>query len=433
MRSTHHFLRPHPGQFNFKERRAEKLDSPIRVYEKLDGSIATMYYYDDSWHVASNKLPAADGSMPGKAEDGTPGEGSTFASTFWSIWDECGYKFPSRRHRSYIFEMCTPTNIIVCRHDKASLTLIGCRSIGGQGTDEGELAEVTVEQVADEEPQCGFRLPRRFDRLTTVEAVAEASHRLNPLIQEGYVVCDALFRRIKVKAPAYVALHHLPGDLEQPELRRRRLMEIIRSNEGDEFLSYYPSLQNEYSAIKLEMGVLEALLDQVGSSGQDGWEVLDPRGLEARAHNEAIRKILRSMSEKCMSARSALRRVDIRIAERALEATAELSARRAAAGWDHNMATGRGGKPNKTTRQGLAAAAEATEEAEGAVQEQVEPHLERSTSPPSAAHDEPDHRGGRGGSEGTGGMFDLLGDGSSTEEEEEEGDSSANFSATTGV
>ena len=67
------------------------------------------------------------------------------------------------------------------------------------------------------------------------------------------------------------------------------------------------------------------------------------------------------------------------------------------------------------------------------MQEQVEPHLERSTSPPSAAHDEPDHRGGRGGSEGTGGMFDLLGDGSSTEEEEEEGDSSANFSATTGV
>jgi hypothetical protein len=36
---------------------------PVRVYEKLDGSLMTLYWFEGQWRVASNKLPAAGGQV----------------------------------------------------------------------------------------------------------------------------------------------------------------------------------------------------------------------------------------------------------------------------------------------------------------------------------------------------------------------------------
>ena len=44
-----------------------------RVYEKLDGSITTLYHYAGQWHVASMRLPDAAGEVSGP-------DGGTFAS-----------------------------------------------------------------------------------------------------------------------------------------------------------------------------------------------------------------------------------------------------------------------------------------------------------------------------------------------------------------
>jgi hypothetical protein len=69
--------------------------------------------------------------------------------------------------------------------------------------------------------------------LTNLEEVIQAANNLNALSQEGYVVVDDNFHRIKIKSPIYVALHHIKdGSLN------RRLMEIIKSGEESEVLSY---------------------------------------------------------------------------------------------------------------------------------------------------------------------------------------------------
>lgn len=63
--------------FNHHERHAARLDwTTARVYvrhavpsgshwslvqEKLDGSLATLYFYADKWHVASTTLPDGSG------------------------------------------------------------------------------------------------------------------------------------------------------------------------------------------------------------------------------------------------------------------------------------------------------------------------------------------------------------------------------------
>ena len=60
-----------------------------------------------------------------------------------------------------------------------------------------------------------------------------------PQIEEGYIVCDANHNRIKVKNPAYVALHHLKSKLCKEEL-----FTVIRRN-----LKFLKRMLNETNLI----------------------------------------------------------------------------------------------------------------------------------------------------------------------------------------
>jgi hypothetical protein len=58
-----------------------------------------------------------------------------------------------------------------------------------------------------------------------------------PFNEEGYVVVDNNWHRNKVKSPAYVAVHHLKNN---GVVTKERIVELIRQNEQDELLIYYP-------------------------------------------------------------------------------------------------------------------------------------------------------------------------------------------------
>ncbi len=55
----------------------------------------------------------------------------------------------------------------------------------------------------------------------------------------GYVVVDAKFNRVKVKSPQYVCLS-LMSWKDKDGLNIRRMLEVVRVNEGEEFISYFP-------------------------------------------------------------------------------------------------------------------------------------------------------------------------------------------------
>ena len=68
---------------------------------------------------------------------------------------------------------------------------------------------------------------------------------------EGYVLVsgwdkdERSFARIKVKSPSYVALAHLKEGMSA-----KRLLEIIKNNESEEFLSYFPEFRPEYEDVE---------------------------------------------------------------------------------------------------------------------------------------------------------------------------------------
>jgi len=59
------------------------------------------------------------------------------------------------------------------------------------------------------------------------------------------VVVDKYFNRVKVKSPLYVALNHL----SQGVTTHGNIVEIIRKNEQDEFLSYFPEFHEVFKKI----------------------------------------------------------------------------------------------------------------------------------------------------------------------------------------
>ena len=210
--------RPYDKFFNYGEREAASIDwNSARVYEKLDGSLMTLYYTNDSWHVATRGMACASGQV-------LPHDFS-FAELFWQVWNELGYTLPEDCSKTYMFELMTDKNRIIALSPSNRIVLHGVRDTA-TGTE--YFPESTNWECA------------RSWSFSNLEEIVAAAKHLNPMDQEGYVVVDKNFHRIKVKTPTYVALSNLKSNLaDHPE---RQVVQVILTGESSEVLSYFPEM-----------------------------------------------------------------------------------------------------------------------------------------------------------------------------------------------
>lgn len=226
--------------FNHGEPGAADIDwGTARVQEKVDGSLCMLYHYAGEWHVATTGTPDASGPV-GFA-------GMTFADLFWQTWRDAGNSLPAETS-VLVFELCTPFNRIIVRHAEAHLVLIGARAWMY-----GDLVELPVRAVQ--------HLVRTVPEhpLTSMEEVLATFGTLDPLKQEGYVVVDAQFNRVKVKHPGYVALHHMKGNGAGPT--EKRLLDICRKGEQAEVLSAFPEWTDAMRRVDMVLNVAALTLD----------------------------------------------------------------------------------------------------------------------------------------------------------------------------
>ena len=245
---------PYEKFFNVDEpngRKAPPLDaSSMRVYEKLDGSLATLYYYANEWRVASSGTPDGQGDLTGT---------ETFAQLFWRVWKQEGYSFPKDKSCNYIFEVISTAHqiVVVPKHDE--IILHGVRRLPS-------CEELEPEPVAAHNSwKCCKQLP-----LTSFDEIERACKQLNPHEFEGFVLCDKDFRRRKIKTPAYVGLSLLSTRAEA-DFNETNMLRIVRQNEDDEFVSYYPQwevlLQYVHKRYVYAMRGLEKLYGDKGDAG----------------------------------------------------------------------------------------------------------------------------------------------------------------------
>lgn len=218
---------PYDKFFNYGEGNAATIDwSHAQVYEKLDGSLMVLYFYDGKWQVQSSGTPDASGEVNDF--------NITFAELFWKVWEELGYQLPQDIGQCFMFELMTPYNRIVVPQKDKNLVLHGARNIN-------TLQEIDPHIFSN---KYGWNIVKSYP-LSNWEEVINASRNLDPMDSEGYIVCDRAFHRVKVKSPQYVAISHLREGFSS-----RRMLEIVVTNEGEEFLSYFPEWTDLYNKIK---------------------------------------------------------------------------------------------------------------------------------------------------------------------------------------
>ena len=89
----------------------------------------------------------------------------------------------------------------------------------------------------------GIPKPKEF-LFNTLDACIESAKQLG-YDDEGYVVVDKNYNRIKVKSPLYVSLNHI----SQGVTTHANIVEIIQKNEQDEFLTYFPEFSDVFNNI----------------------------------------------------------------------------------------------------------------------------------------------------------------------------------------
>ena len=208
---------------NYGEPYADDIDwNTARVQEKIDGSLMKVWHHQGAWHVSTNKTINAESAITYNDED-------TFLNIFHKAWAQTGRQFSDLNpDYTYMFELVSPQSRVIIPYADTKLFHIGTR-------DKNTLQELHVD--------IGIEKPKEYN-ISTIEACIEVAGKLDKY-HEGFVVVDSHWRRIKVKSPLYVAIHHLFNNI----VSEKRILELVLAGEDTEVLSYFPEYADTFQAM----------------------------------------------------------------------------------------------------------------------------------------------------------------------------------------
>ena len=235
--------------FNSEEGNAAKIDwDTAHVLEKLDGTMIQVYW---DWH-ANKWFAATTGTAEGEGEVNNK-NGTTFNDLFWDTVNN-KYTFNEcllNKDLIYVFELTTPYNIVVKPHGESSATLLTVRN-------RETLVELSGKALEMAAVSLDIPLVKSFDINAKNVGHLLKTFEGMPWSEEGYVVRDGNDNRVKVKNPAYVAVHHLKGKTAE-----HNIITIVKSNEIEEFASTFPERKDELLRLKENYDKLTVKLNDV--------------------------------------------------------------------------------------------------------------------------------------------------------------------------
>jgi hypothetical protein len=222
--------------FNSQEGNAAKIDwKTASVLEKLDGTMIQVYWDWNKkvWFAATTGTAEGEGEVNNK-------NGTTFNELFWDTLNN-KYNFNDcllDKNHIYVFELTTPYNIVVKPHGESSATILTVRN-------RETLVELSGKDLEMAAISLGLPLVKKFDLNAKDVGALLRTFEGMPWSEEGYVVVDANFNRVKIKNPAYLAVHHLKGKTAE-----HNILTIVKTNEIEEFASTFPERKEELYKLK---------------------------------------------------------------------------------------------------------------------------------------------------------------------------------------
>ena len=217
---------------NYGESYADKIDwNTARVQTKIDGSIMKVWYDKEIWRISTNGVI--------NAKNCNTSTEKSFNDIFMECWkNSVPYEFNTlsekfNKNYTYMFEMTHPLNRVVIKYDKPMIYHIGTRdNITG--------LEINID--------INIEKPKEY-KFNSLEDVISMSKEL-PYSEEGYVVVDEYYHRVKIKSPAYVAVHRLKNN---GAITYKRIIELLFANENEEFLVYFDEYRSMFDSVKLTL------------------------------------------------------------------------------------------------------------------------------------------------------------------------------------
>lgn len=225
---------------NYGESYCPAIDwNSAEVQQKIDGSLMKVWFDDNKWHVSTNGTIDAF-----KANLNDLSINKTYGDIFLNALATANLTFKDfiahlTENFVYLFELVSPITKVVIPYNSTELYYLGCRD---RSTDK----EI---RPSEYNPFLGlFKTPIIYS-LRTLSDVEEAAKAL-PWDEEGYVVCDKDYNRVKIKSPEYIKAHHsgLNGNIT-----KERLLDLILENEQTELLIYYPEYSRKIDDLKNKM------------------------------------------------------------------------------------------------------------------------------------------------------------------------------------
>jgi len=198
--------KPFPKFFNYEEHTSDEIpNETFEVYEKMDGSLGIVFYYENKWHVATRGSFVSEQAVKGS---------------------EILKKYPIDMlawHKTYLFEIIYPENRIVCNYGNDEKMVL----LGAYFKKNGK--ETPIDVYSD----------LGFDVVKLYKTWGEDWETLKKEISnnnEGYVIRFSGGMRMKIKGEEYVRLHRILTNFSTKDI-----WELLRNNEPLEpFLERVP-------------------------------------------------------------------------------------------------------------------------------------------------------------------------------------------------
>jgi len=239
------------------------------VQEKVDGSLIK-FWNDNGWHISTN------GTIDAFKANLNDVKYQNFGQL---VIDAIRNVFPNEHDFfnmldpkcTYMFELVSPYNRVVIPYEEIKLYFLGIRDIGDG--EEWNPEESDLSMV--------FSIPKRYP-LHSLKDVQKTANAL-PWDQEGYVVCDENFNRVKIKSPSYVMAHYVRNN---NTINTERLVQIVLNGEQEEFLIYASDYADELHEV-------EDAMRSIAHNSVESMKVLFGASYEFANRGEYAREVMK--------------------------------------------------------------------------------------------------------------------------------------------
>lgn len=228
---------------NYGESYVPEIDwSTAFVTEKVDGSLIKLWYDCGCWHISTNgTIDAYKAPLNDVKYDSF---GDYFIATCKKYYPNESELFDDALmpEFTYMFELVGPHNRVVVPYEESKIYFLGARY--NESGEEYSSNAIIAKWLSIEK----FDRPKQYP-LTSLEECIKAAEEFD-WQQEGFVVCDGNFNRVKVKSPAYILAHYARNN---NVITKRHLIKVVLANEVEEFICYASEYKEEVLKCKAEI------------------------------------------------------------------------------------------------------------------------------------------------------------------------------------